>query len=300
MDELDNLHLKFDENNLFILNLCLGFIMFGVALGIKGDDFKNVIRNPKSVLVGVFSQFIALPALTFLLVYLFSPAASIGLGMILVAASPGGNISNLMCSLSKGNVALSVTLTSIATVLAVFMTPINFSFWGGILPETSKIMTEVDLSFLKMLKTIGLLIALPLFLGMLFNQFFPLITKKILKPIKNLSIIIFIGFVAVAFVSNFDAFLENIHKILFIVFVHNAIAFAVGFFLAKSTRLSNKDAKSICIETGIQNSGLSLILVFNFFNGMGGMALVAAWWGIWHMISGLTISWFFQKKFSDE
>ncbi|MCI5057280.1 MAG: bile acid:sodium symporter family protein [Flavobacteriales bacterium] len=298
MEDIDSLRLTFNEDNLFILNLCLGFIMFGVALDIKGKDFKNVLQKPKSVAIGVISQFIALPALTFLLVYIFGPVPSIGLGMILVAASPGGNISNFICSLSKANVALSVTLTSIATVLAVFMTPINFSFWGGILPETANILTEVNLDFMKMLKTISLLIALPLVLGMLFNQFLPRITEKIVKPIKVLSIIIFIAFIVVAFISNFDAFLENIHRIIFIVFVHNAVAFATGFALAKIGRLPTQDAKSISIETGIQNSGLSLILIFNFFEGMGGMALVAAWWGVWHIISGLTLSWFFQKKLS--
>ena len=146
--ELDNAHLKFDNKNIFIMNLSLGFIMFGVALQLKIDDFKRVLSAPKSVLIGFVSQFIALPFLTFLIVWIFKPMPSVAMGMMIVAACPGGNISNFMTSLANGNTALSVCMTAIASVCAVFMTPLNISFYGGFYPPTAVDSRRCKLIFL--------------------------------------------------------------------------------------------------------------------------------------------------------
>ena len=293
-DVLSNVRLDFSEDSLLFLNLSLAFIMFGVALGIETKNFRELVRNPKSVATGVLSQFILLPALTFLLVWFFRPIQGLALGMILVAACPGGNVSNFFSALSKGNVALSITLTAIATVLATFMTPINFEFWSN-LYLGDKLSVEVKMEALKMVKMVFFLLVVPLILGILFTRKFPRISNKISLPIRVISFMILIGFIVVAFVKNMDLFIKYYHHIIWLVFIHNAVALASGYGISKLFGNAEQDTRTISIETGIQNSGLGLVIIFTLFQGNGGMALITAWWGIWHIIAGIFISLVYSK-----
>ena len=292
---LDDLRLNFNQDSLWVLNLCLALIMFGVALDLKVSDFKRLLETPKASIVGLASQFILLPFITFLLVWIIEPQPSIALGMMLVAACPGGNISNFLTHLSKGNTALSVSLTAIGTVLAIVMTPFNLELWAGLYPPTAKLLKEVQLDALDIFKTILLLAGLPLTIGMIFAHYFPDVAAKVSKAVKPISILIFVAFVIIAFANNLDHFLNYIHLVLIIVFIHNATALLTGFWAARLSGLSMENQKTIAIETGIQNSGLGLLLIFSFFNGLGGMAIVAAWWGIWHIISGLIIATYWSR-----
>jgi len=270
--------------------------MFGVALDISPSDFKRLWRSPKSSLLGVASQFIILPALTFGLILILQPKPSIALGMILVAACPGGNISNFMTHLSGGNTALSVSLTAFATVAAIFMTPFNLQFWGNLYPPTASVLRTISINPLDIFKTIALILGLPLILGMWWRSYQPELAQKMAKWLKPLSILIFIGFVAVAFSLNYDIFKKVIHLVILIVLIHNAVALSSGYLLARIFSLPLADQKTLTIETGIQNSGLGLLLIFTFFEGLGGMTIIAAWWGIWHILSGLAISWYWSGK----
>lgn len=296
LEVLDEVRLNFSAESLKLLNFTLAFIMFGVALDLRLNRFKQVILNPKPTLLGVASQFFILPLLTLCMVLLIKPSPGVALGMILVAACPGGNISNFMTSHAKGNTELSVTLTAIADISAVIMTPINFAFWGGIYTrfysKASHLMVPVEIDFFEMLKTMIILLGIPLTIGMLFARRFPRTTIRIKKPIKIVSMVIFTGYVFAAVANNFHYLIDYISLIFIIVLIHNALALTTGFSIAKIFKLQNQDVRTITIETGIQNSGLALVLIFNpnLFNGIGGMAFIAALWGIWHIVSGLGIS----------
>lgn len=270
--------------------------MFGVALDIKLGDFRKIFYTPKSALIGLFTQFILLPALTFVLVIVIEPAPSIALGMMLVAACPGGNISNFMTHLARGNTALSVSLTSLGTILAIFMTPFNLQFWASLYGPTSNLLHEVSLDVWDVFKTIAVLIGIPLILGMYVAQRFPEFAQKLSKTVKPISILIFGAFVVLAFANNIDAFMEYIHRVVLLVFLHNLVALSAGFYTGKIFGLQFNTCKTLAIETGIQNSGLGLILIFSFFSGLGGMAIVAAWWGIWHIISGLSLASYWARS----
>ncbi len=292
---IDDVHLNFNPENLWVLNLCLAIMMFGVALDLKMDDFKSLLYRPKASLIGITSQFIILPALTFLLVLIVQPSPSVALGMIMVAACPGGNVSNMMTHLARGNTALSVSLTAFGTILAIVMTPFNLQIWASLYEPTALILKEVSLDAVGMLKAIVTLAGIPLAIGMVVNHRWPSVARKISRYVKPFSIFIFAGFVALAFASNFQSFMDHIQLVFFIVLLHNAVALSAGFFLGRWGGLPLMDQKTIAIETGIKNSGLALFLIFSFFDGMGGMAIVAAWWGIWHIISGLTLSFYWSK-----
>ena len=295
MEPLDQVRLHFNEESLFWLNICVGFVMFGVALELTLDDFKRLGARPRSFIVGLVAQFFLLPALTFLLILLIDPWPSVALGMLLVAACPGGNVSNFMSLLAKGNAALSVSLTAFSTLAALVMTPFNFAFWGKLYASTNDHFGTISLDPFAMFQTIVLVIGIPLLAGMWFATQYPAFTKKIRKPIKILSLVIFSGFIIGAFSANFGIFLNYIHFIILIVLAHNAVAFAGGFYLGKAFSLPLADTKTIAIETGIQNSALALVLIFNFFDGLGGMAITAGWWGIWDIFSGLALAWGLSK-----
>lgn len=305
---LDEIRLNFSGNNLLALNIALAFVMFGVALEIKIDHFKKLILNPRSALIGISSQFLILPFLTFLLTIALHNylTPTMALGMILVSACPGGNISNFISSLAKGNIALSVSLTAIATLGAIFVTPINFAFWGKQTinfyqsADPNMLLRPLEIDAFQMFRTVLLILGIPLILGITINTKFISFTSKIVKPIKMFSILLFTAIVIIAIVKNFEYFKIAIGYIFFIVLIHNALAFGSGYLLGLIGRRPLVDRKTIAIETGIQNSGLALVLIFNpkIFPPeleLGGMAVIAAWWGIWHILAGLLLAGYWSK-----
>ena len=309
LESLNSVSINFGELGITIVNIILAFVMFGVALGIKPRTMKEVFKRPKSVFIGVFLQWIALPAVTFAVALALGPVITpmIALGMILVASCPGGNISNFLSALSKGNIALSVSMTAVTTAMSPFITPINFFFWGSLYSQVMTIKRDIPMlmiPFFPMLEQILLLLGLPIVLGILFARYFPNATKKISKPLQGLSVALFIGMVIVSFAQNFQIFVDNIFYVFFIVLLHNALALSTGYFGGRLAKLPIGDVKSLTVETGIQNSGLGLVLQFNpaifppetWHGHYGGMLFVTAWWGIWHIVSGLSIAYYFRRK----
>lgn len=289
-EALDTSKLNFNQDSLLLLNLSLAVIMFGVSLDLKVSDFRYIAQNPKSFGLGIISQFFLLPLLTLILVNMINPPPSVALGMFLVAACPGGNVSNFMTHLAKGNTALSVSLTAFSTAFSIFLTPFNFALWAGLYGPTAEMLRDISLSYFDVFQTVALILGIPLMVGMYINSSYPEWANKATKILKPLSILIFAGFVIIAFIGNYDLFLKFIGLIFLWVLGHNFIALFSGFSLAKIGRLNLADTKTITIETGIQNSGLALVLIFTYFEGLGGMAIIAAWWGIWHIISGMTLA----------
>jgi BASS family bile acid:Na+ symporter len=296
MSEIDLVRLNFNPGSLWALNAIIGLVMFGVALDLKAADFRAVLTMPRPVLIGLVGQFLLLPAFTFVLVLLIRPAPSIALGMMLVAACPGGNISNFLTHYAKGNTALSITMTAISTAVAVVMTPLNLSLWGGLNPETAKILRVVALDPLDMLLAVFLLLGLPMIVGMWVGHRFPVFVERAHKPVKVFSIAVFGLFVLGALAANWRYFLDFVGFVVFAVFLHNALALLTGYYAARFSGLPERDRRAVSIEVGIQNSALGLILIFNFFGGLGGMAIVTAWWGIWHIVSGLTVSTIWSRR----
>lgn len=290
MNDLDTVVLNFSPASLQLLNAILAIVMFSIALDLKVSDFTRLVRAPKPLLTGLVSQFLVLPSLTFLLVVLTEPRASIALGLILVAACPGGNISNFITHRAGGNAALSVSMTGIATVSAIFMTPINVALWGSLYGPTREILRSIEIDPVQVAIIVGLMLVLPLALGILVNNRFPAIAAKIRRPLQQLSMLIFVAFVVLALAANWGFFLDYAHYVALLVIVHNALALGAGYLTATLAGLSAFDRRAVTIETGIQNSGLGLILIFAFFHGLGGMAVAAAFWGIWHAISGILLA----------
>lgn len=306
---LDNLELNLSSGNLLALNIILGIVMFGVAIGIHPADFKTVLSRPKSLLIGLAGQLLVLPILTIVIIAILNPWISpgIAMGMILVASCPGGNISNFMVHLGKGNTALSVSMTAFSTLFAVVFTPLNFFLWGKVYTHwigsysNNPLLRELEIDITEVGKTVFLLLGVPLILGLLARKYVPVLTAKLEPYLQKGSIFAFIAIVVIAFGKNADAFLTHISSIFLIVFIHNAAIITLGWQWGKVFKLPYKDRKSIALEMGIQNSGLGLVLLLNpnIFPAdvpIGGMAAITAWWGIWHIIAGLSVAGYWRKK----
>lgn len=303
---IDSIDVTLNAGGMHTINVVLAFVMFGVALGIKPRTFVEVFQKPKSVIIGVVCQQILLPLFTFLLAVILRDSISwtMAMGMILVASCPGGNISNFMSSLSKANVELSVSLTAISTALAIFMTPFNFWLYGNMYLKIANVAQEVPeiaIPLMDVFRTIFILLGIPLVLGILTSHYLPKLAEKLKKPFTYFSIVFFVVMVVLSFIGNLDAFMKCIKQIFLVVLAHNALALLIGYGSGRAFKVSEADLRTLTIESGIQNSGLGLVLLlgtalFANFPPHGGTLVITAWWGVWHIIGGLAVSGYFNWK----
>jgi BASS family bile acid:Na+ symporter len=296
MDAIDQVRLNFNPQAQLGLNLVLALVMFGIALDLKVADFKAALRTPRALAIGLVSHHLLFPAFTFALIQIIKPAPSIGLGMLLVSSCPAGHISNFFTHRAKGNAALSVSISTLSTLGAIFFTPLNVSFWGSLDPGMNALLRSFSLDPLHMLLDVGMLLGIPLAAGMTLSHRWPALAKRLHAPMRNLSLAVFIVFVIGALALNWSIFLAYGRFVVLVVFIHNALALSGGYGLARGLGLAERDSRAVAFETGIQNSGLGLVLVFNFFGGLGGMAIVTAWWGIWHIVAGVALSTYWMKR----
>ena len=295
MTEIDAVRLHFTPASMVALDVILAFVLFGVALDIKVADFQRVASAPRGTIIGLVAHSVLLPAIAFALTMILQPAPSIALGMILVASCPSGNISNFLVNYSRGNTALSVTIAAFSMLGSIFFTPFNLAFWGELNPHTRPILHSVSLSPWQVLGTIVVLLGVPTALGVWVAHRYPGFADRARRPFRILSLAFFALFVVGALVANWDFFLKYVQRVVLFVFLLNAFALLTGYYTARLARLPEADRRAVSLEVGIQNSGFGLALVFNFFGGLGGMAIVAAWWGLWHILAGLTVSTWWRR-----
>ena len=295
---IDEVVLNFNPASLLALDVVLALIMFGIALAVKFDDFRGVLRMPKAMTVGIAAQFLLLPAVTFGLTLLLNVGPSIALGMILVACCPPGNISQVLTNQAKGNVALSVSMTAVGNLLAIFLMPINFAFWGKLHPTASAIFEAVELDAFEMMLKIVLIIGLPFVAGILIGNRWPVMTARVQPWVRRISLLALVAFIVIALVGNWTYFMAFIGIVLLAVFLHDAVALGLGYGVSRLTGLDSYSTKAVTFEVGIRNAGLGLGLVFAFFGGLGGMAVVAGWWGIWDIVAGLILATIWSRMHS--
>jgi bile acid:Na+ symporter, BASS family len=294
---IDSIKINFSPDNLLVLNICLALIMFSIALDIKRSDFEMLWRSPKPAIVGMISQLVLMPLVTVGLVFIFNPPPSVSLGMIAISACPGGNNSNYSTHLAKGNTALAVTTTSLSVIFCMITMPLYIWLGAKVIPNMDSLKREVYLNPIDMVKIVGLLILLPLVIGMLVSHRFPVFTERIRKPFRILSVVLFFALILGALAANFQNIINYVGKVFGVVFILNMAALSLGYWFARFNKLSEPDCRALTFETGIHNITLALILIFNFFDGLGGMALVAAWYGIWDLLTGFALAiWWGRNK----
>jgi BASS family bile acid:Na+ symporter len=295
MHPVDTLQLHFNPDQMLVLNAAMAFLMFSVALDIRLEDFRRVVQFPKSIGVGILAQYLIFPLLTLAIIAIFNPPASVGLGMVLVSMCPSGNMTNFLSHFAKATVALSVTLNAIIILSASFLTPAGFLFWSAFVPDSEAVRQTFEISFSQMVIIIIELIVAPLLIGMWLNEKKPEFVAKIRPWAQRISLLLFFSILVLALLGNRDNIVNFLGFVFVLVAVHNGVALAHGYALGRLFRLPELDCRTLAFETGIHNTALGLLLIFKFFGGLGGMALIAAWYGIWDLITGMSLAWYWKK-----
>lgn len=287
--------IQYDGSQQWILNLTLAVMVLGLVLDIKPRDFLAVFKSPKAPAIGLAAQFLLLPAFTCGLTLLLDLPAGVELGMILVAACPGGALSNFITHISGGNTALSISITAISSIIAVVMLPINFMFWASINPVANELLLHINVSGLDIIQSLLVVLAAPLVLGFVIQHVYPDIAKKIHSVLKYFGLVALFIFILIAVIANFEHFIAQFWILFAAVLAHNVLAMGTGYAASSIGGLPIADKKAITLEVGMQNSSLAIAIVFSQFNGEYGMALISAFWGTWHIVSGLTFAGISRK-----
>lgn len=287
---VSDIAIEFSSTDLWLVNIAIALMMFGVAMGLTIDDFRRVRELPRAPVAGLFAQFVLLPAATAGAVWLFDIPAELGLGMILVASCPGGTYSNIMTWLGRGSVAVSVTMTAISSVAATVMTPFNFALWGSVNPRTRAILEAIAVDPVQVLLLVVVVLFIPIVAGMSVRRIAPDFAARSDRPTRVVTLVLFLIIVVLAFSRNMELFLDTWDTLVPVVAAHNALALLLGFGIGTLLRLEVADRRAVTLEVGIQNSGLGLALAFTFLQGLGDVVLVTAMWGVWHLVAGLTLA----------
>lgn len=296
MHPVDTLLINFNPSQMVVLNMAMAFLMFSVALDVLPSDFKRVAEFPKSVALGIVVQYLIFPVFTLGIIYLFNPPVSMALGMVLVSMCPSGNMTNFLAHYARANVALSVTLNAIIILSCTVVTPAGFLFWSKFVPGAEALRKSFEISFIDMAFIIVQLIIIPLFLGMFLHQRFKPFVERIKPWVQRIALLLFFTILLLALLGNRDNLMTYLGFAFVIVAVHNAVALGTGYTLARFFKLPENDARTLAFESGVHNTALGLLLIFRFFNGLGGMALIAAWWGIWDLVTGMSLAAYWRRK----
>jgi BASS family bile acid:Na+ symporter len=306
LQQLDTLTINFNRTGNWLLMLFMAVVMYGVALGLKPQFFRGVFNRPRALFLGLACQWLIFPFVTFLLCVLFHSFVPpiVAMGLILVASCPGGAVSNFMTSYAKGNAELSVLMSTVTTLGAPIFTPINYAIWGGLYAKymdasAGNVLRTLQVPPTQIALTVIVIIGIPVLLGLITVKFAPNASARLKDIMRYLSIVVFLCVAGMMMSQNFILFKENIGYVFIIVLIHNLVGFGVGYATSTVGKTPVKDRRAVTLETGIQNSGLGLLLLFN--TGIfppeiakGGMAFVTAWWGVWHIISGLLLGTAFR------
>lgn len=288
--------IEFDASSLLVLNVLIAAMMFGVSMTLRVEDFRRIAQRPVAPVAGLLAQFLLLPAATALAAWLLQVGPELAMGMILVASCPGGSFSNILTWLGRGNVAVSVSMTAVSSLAAAVLMPLNFALYGWLNPITRDYLTEISVDTVDLLVLVGLVLGVPLLLGMAAGARLPRAAARTERPLRVVSTLVFLGFVAVAFANNVGLFVEEFHTFFWLVLGHNAGALLLGAGVARLLRLPVSDRRAVTLEVGIQNSGLGLVVAFNFFPDAGGALLITAFWGVWHLVAGLALAQVFARR----
>ncbi len=279
-----------------VLSLVLATMVFSVALELKMTDFRRVAQTPKAVVCGLIPQFILLPVGTWAATLALDLPPNVEAAMILVAACPGGSLSNVITHFGRGNTALSVSVSAVASVIALFATPFNFAWMVANNPATAGWLKKLDIDPSGIWVSLLLLLAVPMALGLLFSHRLPALTARIQKPLANFSLVALLAFIVLGLIKERQLLTLGLLPTLGIVVLHNASGLLFGYLTSRAMGVSVRDRRAVMIEGGMQNSGLALGIIAVQFNSDLGMVIIASLWGIWHIVSGLACALYWRRQ----
>ena len=270
-----------------VINYLLGLVMFGMGLTLNLKDFKIVFSRPKDVIIGCLAQFTVMPLLAWMLTRLFSLDEALALGVVLVGCCPGGTASNVITYLAKGDLALSVGMTGVSTLLAPFLTPLLTWALAG---------KSINVDMVSMFLSILCVVILPIVVGLIVKGMWPQFTDKATDYLPAFSSVAIAFIVAIVISATADRLLAGGLLIVVVVMLHNICGFGIGYLTGRLLGLQEAKKRAISIEVGMQNSGLASSLATIHFAAYPLAAIPGAIFSVWHNISGASIAYLYRKK----
>lgn len=269
-----------------VLSVLLGVVMFGMGTTLNLKDFELVLKRPLDVLIGVCAQFLIMPGLAYLIATAFGLDPALTAGVVLVGTCPGGTSSNVITFMSKGDIALSVTMTSVSTVLSPILTPfITYQIIGQ----------KIAFDPMGMFFSIVQIVIVPICLGLAVKAFLPKLAEAATDYLPAVSGIAISLIIAGVIGASRDNILKTSSVIIMVVVLHNCLGYLLGFGLARLTGMSWRKAIALSVEVGMQNSGLATGLAKAHFSAMPMATVPGAIFSAWHNISGALLAWIFQN-----
>jgi len=279
-----------------ILMAVLMVMVYTVSLELRAGDFRYVARHPLAVGIGLLAQFALLPGATLLLTLLLDLPPATEAAMMLVAACPGGALSNVITAYGRGNLALSLSISAVSSVLALALTPLNFSLMIAANPATAAWARSIAVDPKDLVLSLVLLLAVPMSAAMITTTRAPGLAARIRKPLARLSAIALGLFIVGAVAAQAKLFVIELGRTLPLVVLHNGLGLALGWLASRAARLASADRRAVVIEGGMQNSGLALGIIAAQFGSDLAMVAVAGLWGVWHIVSGGALAIFWRRQ----
>ncbi len=279
-----------------VLVAVLATMVYTVSLELRVADFRYVARHPLAVGIGLLAQFVLLPAATLLVTLILDLPAPVEAAMMLVASCPGGALSNVITAFSRGNLALSLSISAVSSLAALVMTPLNFTLMISANPDTAAWARRIQVSPAELVLSLVLILAIPMSAAMLTSRYAPAFAARIRKPLARISGIALGGFIILAAIAQWNVFISQLARTLPIVILHNGLGLALGYVSSRLARLAPADLRAVVIEGGMQNSGLALGIIAAQFNSDLQMVAVAGLWGVWHIVSGGSLAIFWRRR----
>lgn len=264
----------------------LGVVMFGMGLTLKPNDFRPVLMRPKDIIVGELAQFVVMPGLGWLICHVLDLPKDLALGVILVGCCPGGTASNVICYLAKGDVALSVAMTAVSTLLAPLVTPALVMLLAG---------KSVDVDVVGMFMSIVQVVILPIVLGFLVSHYFSRLTQKVVPILPMVSTLAIAFIIGIVVSLNARSIMACSMIVAVAVILHNLLGLLLGYFAGKAMGLKSDKRTAISIEVGMQNSGLATSLAATHFAMYPMAAVPGAMFSVWHNFSGSIAASIFRR-----
>lgn len=278
-----------------VLSLVLMTMVFAVAMELRTSDFARVFAMPRTIAIGLLPQFVGLPIATWLITLAFDLPAATEAAMLLVACCPGGSLSNVITHWGRGDTAYSVSLSAVANVLAFALTPFNFAWTMSANPETRSFMQELMLSPMDIASSLLVLLGIPLFIGLWLRHRHPALADRWREPLGRFGLIALLLFIVIGLIRERHLLNAAIVLPFVLVVAHNALGLTLGWVTGILFGLGSGQRRAVTVEAGMQNSGLALGIIALQFDSDLGMVIVASLWGIWHIVSGMSLAFLWRQ-----
>ncbi|WP_036570195.1 bile acid:sodium symporter family protein [Nocardioides sp. URHA0032] len=295
VNDIDQLQVDLGDGFQLATKVVIAVFLFGVALDVRPSDLRDVVRRPRAIGAGLLAQYLLMPVLTVLLTLALDVRGSVAIGMILVVCCPAGNLSNILTHRAGGDVALSISLTTASNVVAIVLTPAAVAFWCGLNPAADDLLNDVSINAWGMAAEVALLIGLPFAAGLLAAWRFPGFSARARRFVEPGALVLLLLIVVGGLAGQFAAFRTYVGAVALAIVLQNAISLLAGYGTGRGLRLAVPGVRAMTFELGVRNTGLALVLALGFFGDLGGVAFVAALWGLWDVTTGLVLSSWWRR-----